>query len=205
MSFSEILLVFIVCLAMCLFVGTVVHELGHFCAAKWFTRILPTRLQLGGGPPVFVREGAIRFVVGWLPLGGMVAYAGEKGEPQVPATAVSWDEATHNERLVVAAGGPLFHAALFLTALGALLFVSTDARGLIWVSIVVNCIGQVALALLSLNLRNVSDGGHIYRALRRLPAAHSLGAWRYIAVAMWVAAVLSGALIAMNAAMAWHE
>ncbi|MDX1170671.1 hypothetical protein GOL87_27550 [Sinorhizobium medicae] len=96
-------------------------------------------------------------------------------------------------------------AALFLTALSALLFVPAEARGLIWVSIVVNCIGQVALALLSLNLRNVSGGGHIYRAIRRLPAAHSLGSWRYIAVGMWVAAVLGGALTAMDAAMAWHE
>lgn len=190
----EIILAFLFWLLICLFVGAILHELGHFGAALWFTNLLPTRLEVGKGPTLLSRETPFRLRISLLPIGGCVAYAGEPGEPAPISGRASWDSASHRDRLVAAIGGPFIHATAFVTIL-LVLHLDTSDRGLLWNSLVFNCLGQVALAVSSLRPNNVSDGGHIYRAVRSLPVGYKFGlAWR-LADPLWIVLIVGVTLV----------
>ncbi len=194
MSLLEIVAVFSSLLFLCLCAGTTLHELGHFLAAYWFTNIRPTRLELGKGPTLLSLENPFRLRINLLPVGGLVAYAGEPGEPAASLGGASWDSASRRDRFLAAIGGPFIHATAFLVVLLALCLAASD-RGLLWTGLAFNCVGQIALAVLSLRPHDLSDGGHIYRAVRSLPVDYSFGAvWR-LAEAFWVIAVLGVASV----------
>ena len=56
----------------------ILHELGHFCAAKWFkTRVEKFYLFFNPGFSLFKKQiGETEYGVGWLPLGGYVKISG---------------------------------------------------------------------------------------------------------------------------------
>ncbi len=64
-----------------------IHEMGHFAAAKW-SGVRVDKFALGMGPKIFaVVRGETEYSVRWIPLGGFVLMAGE--EPGVATEAAS--------------------------------------------------------------------------------------------------------------------
>lgn len=149
-------------------IAVIVHEAAHVIAARTLTRIVPTRLRIGGGPLLIRRSGFLDVEIRLVPVEGAVHYAGEVGERPVPIDAVSWDDASPRERMLVSLAGPLAHASIFVLAFwlagllqvgGTLVFVMQAC-----------CIVHIAAAAVSLVPGPESDGGHVYRSLRRMPA-----------------------------------
>ena len=96
----------------------VIHELGHFVAAKAFGIKV---LEFGVGFPPRVkglvwRRGETEYTINWLPIGGFVRLLGEEdpGDPRSLAAAPRW------KRLVVMAAGVVMNLvlALLLFAVG---------------------------------------------------------------------------------------
>jgi regulator of sigma E protease len=103
-----------------------VHEVGHFLAAK-ATGVGVLRFSIGFGPatPLRFRRGATEYVISWFPLGGYVAMASEEEaleeergmgmlEGGRPSPAVSREQVFENKplwaRTVVIAAGVLMNA-----------------------------------------------------------------------------------------------
>lgn len=85
MSATAIFLFFIILLAL-----VIVHEFGHFIAAKW-VGMRVDEFAFGFPPRIFVKKkGETLYAVNALPLGGYVSIWGENGEPN--------DEAKHHPR-----------------------------------------------------------------------------------------------------------
>jgi regulator of sigma E protease len=85
-------------------VAILVHELGHFLAAKWAG--IPIRLfSIGFGPRLWgVRRGGTEYRISWVPVGGYVLpdISDEGDYLRIPA----------GKRLILAAGGPAASLAL---------------------------------------------------------------------------------------------
>lgn len=85
MSISAIFLFFVILLAL-----VIVHEFGHFIAAKW-VGMRVDEFAFGFPPRLFAKKkGETVYAVNALPLGGYVSIWGENGEPE--------DEAKHHPR-----------------------------------------------------------------------------------------------------------
>jgi regulator of sigma E protease len=103
----------------------VLHELGHFAAAKW-TGMRVERFSLFFGKPLWsVRRGETEYGVGWLPAGGYVKITGmnpnERLDPEVEHRAYYRQPVW--KRLVVIGAGPLVNLVLAFLILWALFWV----------------------------------------------------------------------------------
>jgi regulator of sigma E protease len=102
----------------------VLHELGHFAAAKW-TGMRVERFSLFFGRPlVSVRRGETEYGVGWLPLGGYVKISGMNPAEELPDEVAP--RAYFNQpvwkRLVVIGAGPLVNLILAFLILWVMLW-----------------------------------------------------------------------------------
>jgi regulator of sigma E protease len=100
----------------------VLHELGHFAAAKW-VGMRVERFSLFFGKPLWsVRRGETEYGVGWLPAGGYVKITGmnphEELAPEVAPRAYFRQPVW--KRLVVISAGPLVNLVLAFLILWAL-------------------------------------------------------------------------------------
>ena len=98
-----------------LVVLVVIHEFGHFLAAKAFGIKV---LEFGiGFPPramVYLRKGETEYTLNWLPIGGFVRLLGEEdpGDPRSLAAAPRW------KRLIVLFAGVFMNLVLAIALLG---------------------------------------------------------------------------------------
>ena len=108
-------------------VMVLIHELGHFVAARYFD-VRVEAFSIGFGPRLFgVKRGDTDYKVCLLPLGGFVKMAGENiGEPTGdPGEFVSkprW------QRMIIAVMGPAFNVVLALALLTGLFMVRYQRR-----------------------------------------------------------------------------
>ncbi len=89
----------------------VVHEFGHFLAAK-LVGVRVEKFSIGFGPMIFGRKfGETEFCVSLLPLGGFVKLAGENPEE---AKGAAWEFGTKNlaEKFAIVFAGPFMNAFL---------------------------------------------------------------------------------------------
>ena len=92
-------------------VMVLIHELGHYLAARYFD-VRVESFSIGFGPRLFgFRRGSTDFKVCALPLGGYVKMAGEQigeptGDPDEFLSKPRW------QRLIIVAMGPLFNGVL---------------------------------------------------------------------------------------------
>lgn len=100
-----------------------VHELGHFCMAKW-RGVKVLRFSLGFGPAMFsFTRGETEYRLAWIPLGGYVQMAGDSpGEDgTMPGGREQFLSHPWFGRLLIAAAGPganLITAFLVMVAVG---------------------------------------------------------------------------------------
>ena len=66
-------------------VVVIVHELGHFLAARWLGTAIE-RFSVGFGRPIagWRDRGGVEWRIGWIPLGGYVKFAGDENASSVP-------------------------------------------------------------------------------------------------------------------------
>ncbi len=105
----------------------VLHELGHFAAAKW-TGMRVERFSLFFGKPLWsVRRGETEYGVGWLPAGGYVKISGMNPREELPPEVAgrAYFRQPVWKRLVVIGAGPLVNFVLAFLILWALFW----ARG----------------------------------------------------------------------------
>jgi regulator of sigma E protease len=96
-----------------------VHELGHFCVAK-FCGIKVLKFSLGFGPRLLSKQwGETEYMICAIPLGGYVQMLGEGGGEQGEAAELSAEEAARSfarqpvsKRMAVIAAGPFMNLAL---------------------------------------------------------------------------------------------
>lgn len=87
-----------------------VHELGHFWAARW-RGLRVTRFSIGFGPKIFAWHGkdGVEYRLAWIPLGGYVALPQladmEMIEGKDEAPAAPLPEITYTSRMIVFAAG----------------------------------------------------------------------------------------------------
>ena len=89
----------------------VIHEFGHFLAARW-VGIRVERFSVGMGPVIFGKTfGETEFCLSLLPLGGYVKLAGESSEE---ARGEPWEFYSKSafQKFFVVAAGPLMNAFL---------------------------------------------------------------------------------------------
>lgn len=87
----------------------VVHEMGHFFAARWLG-IKVEEFGIGFPPRMFaVRRNGIDYSVNWLPIGGFVKIVGENGDSDDPA---SFGRAPAWKRIIVLAAGSFMNVVL---------------------------------------------------------------------------------------------
>ena len=97
-----------------------VHELGHYCVARFFDVRIET-FSFGFGPRLWgVRKGETDFRISAIPFGGYVKMAGEQpgdeptGDPRSFLSKPSW------QRLAIAFAGPFMNAVLAVALLAGL-------------------------------------------------------------------------------------
>ncbi len=88
----------------------IIHELGHYIAARYFDVRIDT-FSIGFGPRMFgFRRGETDFRVSWIPFGGYVRMAGEQpgdeNDPRGFQAKPRW------QRLIIAFAGPAMNIAL---------------------------------------------------------------------------------------------
>lgn len=107
------LLAFVVALG----VLVVIHELGHFAAAKRLG-VLVERFSVGFGPVVASRHaGETEYALSAVPLGGYVKMLGEDEEIEDPAVAVrSFSSQSLARRTAIVAAGPIMNLLFALVA-----------------------------------------------------------------------------------------
>ncbi len=96
----------------------VIHELGHFWAARFFG-IRVSTFSIGFGPRLMAfRRGETEYRIAWIPFGGYVRMAGEQpGDEPDPAGFTSkprW------QRLIVVLAGPAMNIVLAVALLTGL-------------------------------------------------------------------------------------
>ena len=105
----------------------VLHELGHFGAAKWFnTKVEKFYLFFNPGFSLFkVQKGETEYGIGWLPLGGYVKIAGmidesfDKDQMALPPQPWEFRSKPAWQRLIIMVGGVTVNFIL-----GILIFIS---------------------------------------------------------------------------------
>jgi regulator of sigma E protease len=108
----------------------ILHELGHFAAAKWVGMRVERFSLFFGRPLVSVRRGETEYGIGWAPLGGYVKITGmNPHEALAPEVA---DRAYFRQpvwkRLVVIGAGPLVNLILAFLILFVLFWASGTVR-----------------------------------------------------------------------------
>ena len=96
-----------------------VHELGHFCIAK-FCGVKVLKFSLGFGPRLVSRQwGETEYMICAIPLGGYVQMLGEGGGEQGEEAAIPIDEEHRSfakqslaRRMAIVAAGPIMNLAL---------------------------------------------------------------------------------------------
>jgi regulator of sigma E protease len=96
-----------------------VHELGHFCVAKW-CGVKVLKFSLGFGPKLLSRQwGETEYLICAVPLGGYVQMLGEGGGEQGESAALPPEEAvrsfarqTVGRRMAIVAAGPFMNLLL---------------------------------------------------------------------------------------------
>lgn len=99
----------------------VIHELGHFWAARFFN-IRVSAFSIGFGPRLIAfRRGETEYRIAWIPLGGYVRMAGEQPndepDPNGFASKPRW------QRLIVVLAGPAMNVVLAVALLTGLYMV----------------------------------------------------------------------------------
>lgn len=99
----------------------IIHELGHYLAARFFDIRVDT-FSIGFGPRAFgYRRGETDFRVSWVPFGGYVRMAGEHpGDDEDPR---GFQAKPRWQRLIVVFAGPLMNMALAVALLTGLYMV----------------------------------------------------------------------------------
>ena len=126
MGFIENSLAFVFVLG----VMVLIHELGHFLAARYFD-VHVESFAIGMGPRLFgVRRGETDYKICALPIGGYVKMAGESigepsGDPREFLAKPRW------QRLIIAFAGPLFNILLAI-ALPVGLYMTHFERPTFW-------------------------------------------------------------------------
>jgi len=96
-----------------------VHELGHFCVAKW-CGVKVLKFSLGFGPKLLSRQwGETEYLICAVPLGGYVQMLGEGGGEQGESAALPPEEEARSfarqsvgRRMAIVAAGPVMNLAL---------------------------------------------------------------------------------------------
>ncbi|PLX80307.1 MAG: RIP metalloprotease RseP [Desulfuromonas sp.] len=96
-----------------------VHELGHFCVAK-FSGVKVLKFSLGFGPKLFSRQwGETEYLICAIPLGGYVQMLGEGGGEQGESAEMTEEESRRSfankpllNRTAIVAAGPVMNLAL---------------------------------------------------------------------------------------------
>jgi len=96
-----------------------VHELGHFCVAKW-CGVKVLKFSLGFGPKLISRQwGETEYLICAVPLGGYVQMLGEGGGDQGESAELSPEEASRSfarqpvgRRMAIVAAGPFMNLVL---------------------------------------------------------------------------------------------
>jgi regulator of sigma E protease len=92
----------------------VLHELGHFAAAKWVGMRVEKFSLFFGKPLVSTRRGETLYAVGWIPLGGYVKISGMNPHEELPEEVAgrAYFRQPVWKRLVVIGAGPLVNLVL---------------------------------------------------------------------------------------------
>ena len=116
------IIVYIIAFIFVLGVMILIHELGHFLAARYFN-VKVDAFSFGFGPRLFgFKRGDTDYKVCLLPLGGFVKMAGENpGEP--PTDARDFMAKPRWQRMIIAVMGPVFNFALAIVLLIGLFMV----------------------------------------------------------------------------------
>ena len=123
MAFLENIVAFVFVLG----VMVLIHELGHFLAARYF-KVRVETFSIGFGPRLFgMKRGDTEYKVCVLPLGGYVKMAGENigepsGDPDEFVSKPRW------QRMIIAVMGPAFNVVLALALLTGLFMVRYQRR-----------------------------------------------------------------------------
>jgi regulator of sigma E protease len=100
----------------------ILHELGHFAAAKWVGMRVEKFSLFFGRPLIKTRRGETEYGIGWIPAGGFVKITGmnphEELDPEVAPRAYFRQPVW--KRLVVIAAGPLVNLVLAFVILAGL-------------------------------------------------------------------------------------
>jgi regulator of sigma E protease len=109
----------------------ILHELGHFTAAKAVGMRVERFSLFFGRTPLRFRRGETEYGIGWLPLGGFVKITGMNPQEEIPAEARprAYFRQPVWKRIVVIAAGPAVNIALaFLILMGLYWFSIGDPR-----------------------------------------------------------------------------
>src|ERR1035437_1360862 len=88
----------------------VIHELGHYVAARFFDVHIEA-FSVGFGPKLFKWQvGETEFRISWLPFGGYVKMVGE--QPNDVADPRGFNMKPRWQRLIIVAAGPLMNVVL---------------------------------------------------------------------------------------------
>ncbi len=105
-----------------------IHELGHFIAARIF-KVKVNEFSIGMGPKLFSvtsKKSGTRYAISALPIGGYVAMAGEDDECSDPD---SFSEKPAWQRLIITVAGPLVNIVFGFIAMIIFTAVSGDLIG----------------------------------------------------------------------------
>jgi regulator of sigma E protease len=108
----------------------VLHELGHFAAAKAVGMRVERFSLFFGRTPLRWRRGETEYGVGWLPLGGFVKITGMNPHEEIPPEAVprAYYRQPVWKRIVVIAAGPAVNIVLAFLILMVLFWAIGEAR-----------------------------------------------------------------------------
>jgi len=109
----------------------ILHELGHFAAAKAVSMRVERFSLFFGRTPLRFQRGETEYGVGWLPLGGFVKITGMNPQEEIPAAvaARAYYRQPVWKRIVVISAGPTVNIVLaFLILMGLYWFSIGDPR-----------------------------------------------------------------------------
>ena len=108
----------------------ILHELGHFTAAKAVGMRVERFSLFFGRTPLRFQRGETEYGIGWLPLGGFVKITGMNPHEEIPAEAAprAYYRQPVWKRLVVISAGPAVNIVLAFVILMGLYWSLGDVR-----------------------------------------------------------------------------
>jgi membrane-associated protease RseP (regulator of RpoE activity) len=166
------------------YVGTMIHEMGHYLAVKFFTDLKATDFQILGLWKFRIREADPSITLSVIAFHGRVAVSGDPDQPQPPQDKVNCLSSNGKDRLVFMLGGPFAHASMSIALICVCLKLQTGPTysGIEFTWYLLGWL-QLARAIGNLVPGKISDGGHILRVLCRKPIDADL--WVFHPVALW--------------------